>query len=121
MASLATPCPHCGAFVAPGRTRCKACDRSILEAPAPRADLTPEAVLQRELQRQVVAGWTVTSQTATTAMLIRRGAANPLITLVLLLCGLLPGILYGVLARPTETLYLVVAPDGTIARTVARS
>jgi len=79
------------------------------------------ALLTAEIQRQVRAGWQVVAQTPTTAQLTRKGSANGLITLILLLCAILPGILYALLARPTETLYVAVDEYGAISRTTGTS
>ena len=80
-----------------------------------------KAKLQAEIQQQIRNGWTLVNQTDTTATFTRKGAANPLITLILLLCAILPGILYGMLARPTETLYVTVDEYGRGERTVGRA
>lgn len=117
MATTYTSCPHCGARIAPGKIRCNACGK-LSTAPVDAAELLPpDQALQREIQRQIAAGWLLTSQTVNSATFTRKGEANPLIAILLLLLAILPGVLYIMLARPTLTLYIVVGPDGTVTRT----
>jgi hypothetical protein len=114
-------CPHCNFSNTDGRTICKSCGKAFSEPPTAPAELQTldrrRAVLQAEIARQVAAGWRVTTQTETTASFTKQGSANALITLLLLLCAILPGILYALLARPTLTLFVQVDDYGRVQRT----
>lgn len=115
-------CPHCGFQNADGRQTCKQCRKAFTEpvaaiSVAPLAPAERQAVLQRAIVSYVGGGWTLIGQTETTATLTKKGAANGLITLLLLLLAILPGVLYALLARPTLTLYLQVDEFGKIVAT----
>ena len=74
-------------------------------------------ILARDLADGTAKGWTVTAQTDTTATLTRKGEANGLVTILLLFLGILPGVLYYLLARPTETIFVRVDEFGEVFRT----
>lgn len=118
------PCPHCGVVNIAERKTCKVCHEDLHGSPSVSLTLLEEsaraALLAGEIARQSRVGWLLTSQTATTAQFTRKGSANPLVTILLLLCMILPGVLYALLARPTETLFLQVDDYGRITRTMGR-
>lgn len=116
------PCPHCGFQNTIGRTICKSCGKSFSE-PVVVVKLVARslderrAILAREIAQHTAAGWRLTTQTDTTASFTQQGSANPLITILLLLVMILPGILYAVLARPTHTLFIEIDEYGRSIRT----
>lgn len=116
-------CPHCGFANADGRTICKSCGQAFSAPVAAAVELvlrdldTRRAVLAREIASHTALGWRLTTQTDTTASFTQQGSANPLITILLLLCMILPGILYALLARPTLTLFIQVDEYGRVTRT----
>lgn len=118
-------CPHCGFRNIEGRRTCKSCGQdlaaTVVTGTEPVGADRVRTILQDEIRRQIQIGWTLTGQTDNSATLTRKGSANGLITILLLLLAILPGILYALLARPTETLFIQVDAYGTITRTTGRS
>lgn len=115
-------CPSCGFPNADGRNICKSC-RGDLRAPppgrsdAPLDDAARATILDAELRRQSGAGWRVTMRSAHSAQLVREvSAVNALVFLLLLCLAVLPGILYAVFAKRTETLFVQVDAYGRVVR-----
>ncbi len=82
--------------------------------------LTVEArriILDAEVAKQVTLGWRVTSRTDTTAQLVKDKGPDGCITIFLLLFFIVPGILYMILYKGSENLYLEVDEQGNIKRT----
>ena len=74
-------------------------------------------ILNKEVAYYVRAGWQVKAQTDTTAQLTRRRGIN-LIVFVLLLClMILPGLLYLILYKGEEGLYIEVDSNGHVKKT----
>lgn len=119
-------CPHCGFQNADGRNICKQCSKGLNDPVTPKT-IEPigseqvRSILFEEIQRQVRSGWTLTGQTDATATFTRKGGTNGLIAIILLLCAILPGVLYILFGRKTETLFIQVDPRGTITRTIGVS
>jgi len=80
-------------------------------------DLTLEkrgAILQRMIVKYVDQHWRVVSQTQTTAQLGRDKHPDSFLTIVLFLLFLVPGILYLLLYKGTDSVYLEVKEDGQV-------
>jgi TRAP-type mannitol/chloroaromatic compound transport system permease small subunit len=73
-----------------------------------------KAILAREIVKYVDAGWRVTSQTDTTAQLTRDKRASCLVAILLAILFILPAVLYLLLYRGTENLFLEVNETGQI-------
>jgi hypothetical protein len=76
-----------------------------------------KAVLETEISKEVRQGWRVISRTDTTAQLSKDVGPNGCVAIVLLLFLIVPGILYLLLFKGTESLYLEVDEQGAIKRT----
>jgi hypothetical protein len=75
-----------------------------------------KAVLAREIVKYVDEGWRVTSQTDTTAQLTRDKRASCLVAILLAILFILPAVLYLLLYRGTENLFLEVNGDGQVIK-----
>ena len=73
-----------------------------------------KGILAREIIEYVDQGWRVTSQTDTTAQLARDKRASCLVAFLLALLFILPAVLYLILYKGTENLFLEVNGDGQI-------
>ncbi len=74
------------------------------------------AVLQEEIEKYVDQGWRVTSQTQTTAQLTRDKHASCCLAVLLAILFVLPAVLYLLLYKGTENLYLVVNEEGQVVQ-----
>ena len=72
------------------------------------------AILQRIIVKYVDLRWRVVSQTQTTAQLTRDKRASCLVALLLCLLFILPAILYLLLYKGTENVYLEVKENGQV-------
>ena len=80
-------------------------------------DLTLEersAILQRMIVKYVDQRWRVVSQTQTTAQLARDKHANGCLVFILFLLLIVPGILYLLLYKGAENVYLEVKENGQV-------
>lgn len=75
------------------------------------------AILDAEIANQVKTGWRVVSRTDTTAQLVKDKGPDGCITIFLLLFFIVPGILYMILYKGSENLYLEVDDRGNVKRT----
>ena len=75
------------------------------------------AVLDGEVASQVKLGWRVVSRTDTTAQLVKDKGPDGCVTIFLLLFFIVPGILYMILYKGSENLYLEVDDHGNVKRT----
>jgi hypothetical protein len=73
------------------------------------------AILTREIHFNTANGWQVITQTDTTVTMTRKGQPDGCITLIL------PGLLYYLLARPTETMVVTIGEYGEVFRTQGKS
>lgn len=76
-----------------------------------------KAILEREIAKYVRAGWQVQARTDTTAQLVRDKKASCGLTLLLALFLIVPAILYWLLYRGSESLYLEVDARGRVRAT----
>lgn len=76
-----------------------------------------KARLEQEINKYVAQGWRVISRTDTTAQLQRDKQASCLLALILAIFLIVPAILYMLLYRGTENLYLQVNEQGQIQAT----
>ena len=65
-------------------------------------------ILQKEIVRYGRRGWTVTSQVDDSVYLSRKRRPKPLVALVLLILGILPGLLYIFWPRKDEQVFLYI-------------
>ncbi|WP_165845101.1 folate family ECF transporter S component [Candidatus Cryosericum terrychapinii] len=72
------------------------------------------SVLEREIVKHVDQGWRVVSQMQTSVQLTRDKRVNWLIALLLALVLIVPAVLYLLLYKGTENLYLEVREDGQV-------
>ena len=141
-------CHHCGASVADGRATCKGCGQPVSngtiydgtiydqdpfqtsdgpDAPLTRVSEAPlsmearRAILTREIHFNTANGWQLITQTDTTVTMTRKGQPDGCITLILLFIAILPGLLYYLLARPTETMVVTIGEYGEVFRTQGKS
>ena len=63
-------------------------------------------VLQNSIIRYRRKGWTVTSQVDNSVYMVRKKRPKPLLALVLLVLGILPGLLYIFWPRKTDQIFL---------------
>lgn len=73
-----------------------------------------KAILAKEIVKYVDQGWRVISQTETTAQLSKDKRASCLVAILLALLFILPAVLYLLLYRGTENLFLEVNEDGQV-------
>lgn len=73
--------------------------------------------LEQEINKYVRQGWRVISRTDTTAQLQRDKQASCLLALILAIFLIVPAVLYLLLYRGTENLYLQVDEQGRIQAT----
>jgi hypothetical protein len=73
-----------------------------------------KAILANEIVKYVDQGWRVTSQTDTTVQLTKDKRASCLVALLLALLFILPAVLYLLLYKGTESLFLEVTQDGQV-------
>lgn len=71
-------------------------------------------ILEQEIAKYVKQGWRVISRTDTSAQLTRDKRASCLLALILALFLLVPAILYLLLYRGTEGLYIEVDEHGNV-------
>jgi len=71
-------------------------------------------ILDREISKYTKQGWRVVSRTDTSAQLVRDKGASCLVALILALFLLVPAVLYLLLYKGTEGLYIEVDEDGNI-------
>ena len=73
-----------------------------------------KAILAKEIVKYVDQGWRVTSQTDTSVQLTRDKRASCLVAILLALLFILPAVLYLLLYRGTENLFLEVSESGQV-------
>ncbi len=73
-----------------------------------------KVILDKEIHKYVKKGWRVASRTDTSAQLERDKHASCLLTLILALFFILPAVLYLLLYRGTEGLYIEVDERGRV-------
>jgi len=71
-------------------------------------------ILDREIAKYVKEGWRVVSRTDTTAQLLRDKSASCMLAFILALFLIVPAILYYLLYRGTEGLYIEVDEAGEV-------
>lgn len=114
-------CANCGLINHPERRTCKQC-RADLDAPIVRASDTPleiatrKDLLDQEIRKHVVQGWAVVNRTETTAQLTMEHQVNGCLVLMLLAFGIVPGLIYLVMHKSRENLYLEVDEYGSVQR-----
>jgi len=74
-------------------------------------------ILEKEIAKYVKLGWHVINRTDTTAQLSRNKQASCLLAIILALFLIVPAILYLLLYRGSENLYIEVDEQGQIAVT----
>ena len=74
-------------------------------------------ILEQEISKYVKQGWRVVSRTDTSAQLTRDKRASCLLALILALFLLVPAILYLLLYRGTEGIYIEVDEHGNVHAT----
>lgn len=114
-------CPQCGFANIQERNICKQCgaDMNVTE-PASSETISLEErkeLLEKVVSQQQRAGWRVTDRTETSAQLVKDKGANALVTIILLILFILPGILYALLYKGTETIFIEVDEYGRVKRT----
>jgi hypothetical protein len=120
---MSTPvtCPACGLVNYGGRKTCKQCktplDEAVVSAEATLSLEERRVILEREVSKHTSQGWRVVSRTETSAQLERQTQANGCLGLLLLACFIVPGILYFLLYKGTEGLYIDVQADGRVRAT----
>ena len=72
------------------------------------------AILEKDISRQVSHGWRVLSRTDTTCQLVKDKKANGCLAVILLLLFIIPGIIYLVMSNGTKSLYIDVNAEGEI-------
>jgi len=77
-------------------------------------------ILDAEISKYVKLGWRVNSQTDTTAQLVRDKKASCGVAFILALFLIVPAVLYLLLYRGTENLYLEVDDQGKVSRTATQ-
>lgn len=75
-------------------------------------------ILDKEIQSYVRKGYRVLSQTDTSAQLVKPKKFNLLIAVILLICMVLPFIIYLLMymAAKDKTVYITVDPQGRVQR-----
>ena len=73
-----------------------------------------KAILARVIINYVDQGWRVISQTDTTAQLSKDKRASCLVAILLAILFILPAVLYLLLYRGTESLFLEVSESGQV-------
>lgn len=74
-------------------------------------------ILEKEISKYVQQGWRVNSRTDTTAQLVRDQQASCLVALILAIFFIVPAILYLMLFKGTQSMYLEVDEQGNIKAT----
>lgn len=77
-------------------------------------------ILEAEISKYVKTGWRVTTRTDTSAQLTRDKQASCGLALILALFLIVPAILYLLLYRGTESLYLEVDEQGKVNTTASQ-
>lgn len=77
-------------------------------------------ILESEISKYVKQGWRVTTRTDTSAQLTRDKKASCGLALILALFLVVPAILYLLLYRGTENLYLIVDEQGKVDITASQ-
>lgn len=88
------------------------------------APIRTETILRQAVRRYREAGWSVTASADDAVTLQRRGRPNSGITVLLLLLGVIPGVVYWFLLKRTATTVIAgeAVPDGTeVEITVSQS
>jgi hypothetical protein len=117
-------CPHCGFLNIEERTSCKSCGKDLHAQATPISSAPLEinartVILDEEIARQVGAGWRLQVRTETTAQLVRETSdVNGCIVILLFFLAIVPGILYMMLAKKTESMFIQIDPYGRILRTI---
>jgi len=71
--------------------------------------------LQQGVHQYMSAGWKIISQTDDAVQLAKKQGPNMIVALLLLLCGLVPGLLYLFWPRPEKLVYLTFS-NGKVYR-----
>lgn len=86
--------------------------------PAPDGTLARrKAILDEEVRRYVKKGWRVEERDDTSAQLVKDKSPSCLLALILAIFFILPAILYLLLYKGTESLYIEVDEDGEVHTT----
>ncbi len=76
-----------------------------------------KARLDQEISGYAKMGWRIVSRTDTTAQLTKDKAASCVVAIILALFLIVPAILYLLLCKGTESLYLEVDEEGKVTKT----
>jgi len=79
-----------------------------------------EKILEAEISKYVKLGWRVANRANTSAQLVRDKKASCIVALVLALFLIVPAVLYLLLYRGTESLYIEVDEKGVVRTTTSQ-
>jgi len=136
-------CRECGFANIPDRRICKNCGASLYatlehsprspvsstlssSSSAVSASVTPlpieerRTILDREVARYVSAGYILISRTDNTAQLVSETSPNGCLLIGLFLLGIVPGLIYMMISKRTESLYIEVDDFGHLNHTSMR-
>ena len=115
-------CPKCGFWNIDERKTCKSCGASLIAAEEPdEVGLLSleerQVILRKEISHFVREGWRLQAQTETTAQMVKDKRANGCLLILLLCLLIVPGILYLLMFKGQDSLFIEVGGAGQVLRT----